>query len=96
MTDVTTHAPTDVTTDAAGTAAPAGAEVAAARAAGALSRPFTVRGLTARNRIAMAPMTRQFSPDGVPGQDVADYYTRRAAGVVGLIITEGPYVDHAS
>lgn len=100
MTDVTAHAPTDVTTDvttdAAGTAAPAGAEVSAARAAATLSRPFTVRGLTARNRIAMAPMTRQFSPDGVPGQDVADYYTRRAAGDVGLIITEGTYVDHAS
>ncbi|MFD5349028.1 12-oxophytodienoate reductase, partial [Streptomyces anulatus] len=77
-----------MTTDAAaGTAAPAGAEGAAARAAVTLSRPFTVRGLTARNRIAMAPMTRRFSPDGVPGQDVADYYTRRAAGDGGLIIT---------
>ncbi len=41
-------------------------------------------------------MTRQFSPDGVPGQDVADYYTRRAAADVGLIITEGTYVDHES
>ncbi len=50
------------------------------RAAAALSRPFTVRGLTSRNRIAMAPMTRQFSPGGVPGRDVADYYARRAAG----------------
>ncbi|MEU0148456.1 NADH:flavin oxidoreductase [Streptomyces sp. NPDC006288] len=68
----------------------------AARAADALSRPFAVRGLTSRNRIAMAPMTRQFSPNGVPGQDVADYYARRAAGGVGLIITEGTYVDHAS
>ncbi|WP_327176964.1 NADH:flavin oxidoreductase [Streptomyces sp. NBC_01335] len=66
------------------------------RAAEALSRPFTVRGLTSRNRIAMAPMTRAFSPDGVPGQDVADYYARRAAGGVGLIITEGTYVDHPS
>ncbi|MGW2281865.1 NADH:flavin oxidoreductase [Streptomyces sp. NPDC001770] len=66
------------------------------RAAEALSRPFTVRGLTSRNRIAMAPMTRAFSPDGVPGQDVAEYYARRAAGGVGLIITEGTYVDHPS
>ncbi|WP_328911090.1 NADH:flavin oxidoreductase [Streptomyces sp. NBC_00234] len=71
-------------------------DVYAGRAADALSRPFAVRGLTARNRIAMAPMTRQFSPNGVPGQDVADYYTRRAAGGVGLIITEGTYVDHHS
>ncbi|MER5552004.1 NADH:flavin oxidoreductase [Streptomyces sp. NPDC002793] len=68
----------------------------ARRAAAALSRPFTVRGLTSRNRIAMAPMTRDFSPNGVPGQDVADYYARRAAGGVGLIITEGTYVDHDS
>jgi 2,4-dienoyl-CoA reductase-like NADH-dependent reductase (Old Yellow Enzyme family) len=68
----------------------------AGRAVNALSRPFTVRGLTSRNRIAMAPMTRQFSPKGVPGQDVADYYTRRAAGGVGLIITEGTYVGHDS
>ncbi|WP_299529946.1 NADH:flavin oxidoreductase [uncultured Streptomyces sp.] len=66
------------------------------RAAGALSRPFSVRGLTSRNRIAMAPMTREFSPEGVPGRDVADYYARRAAGGVGLIITEGTYVGHDS
>ncbi|EST26482.1 NADH:flavin oxidoreductase [Streptomyces niveus] len=68
----------------------------ARRSADTLARPFTVRGLTTRNRIAMAPMTRQFSPNGVPGQDVADYYTRRAAGGVGLIITEGTYIDHDS
>jgi 2,4-dienoyl-CoA reductase-like NADH-dependent reductase (Old Yellow Enzyme family) len=45
--------------------------------------------MTIRNRFAMAPMTRQASPGGVPAQDVADYYARRAAGGVGLIITEG-------
>ncbi|MYT96575.1 MULTISPECIES: NADH:flavin oxidoreductase [unclassified Streptomyces] len=71
-------------------------DLATGRAAAALSRPFSVRGLTSRNRIAMAPMTRQFSPGGVPGRDVADYYTRRTAGGVGLIITEGTYVDHDS
>ncbi|MEE1753542.1 NADH:flavin oxidoreductase [Streptomyces sp. SP18CS02] len=71
-------------------------DVNSSRAADTLARPFSVRGLTSRNRIAMAPMTRQFSPGGVPGQDVADYYTRRAAGGVGLIITEGTYVDHPS
>ncbi|MET8839087.1 NADH:flavin oxidoreductase [Streptomyces rubiginosohelvolus] len=91
MTDTTTA---DATT--ANTTGAADVESAADRAANALSRPFSVRGLTARNRIAMAPMTRQFSPDGVPGQDVADYYTRRAAADVGLIITEGTYVDHES
>ncbi|MFD3656805.1 NADH:flavin oxidoreductase [Streptomyces sp. NPDC058620] len=71
-------------------------DVHADRAAATLSRPFAVRGLSSRNRIAMAPMTRQFSPNGVPGQDVADYYRRRAAGGVGLIITEGTYIDHHS
>ncbi|OBF13771.1 NADH:flavin oxidoreductase [Mycobacterium sp. ACS4331] len=54
-----------------------------------LFRPFTVGSLTVPNRFAMAPMTRQASPDGVPGPDVAEYYRRRAAGGVGLIITEG-------
>ncbi|MER0484349.1 NADH:flavin oxidoreductase [Streptomyces sp. Edi2] len=68
----------------------------AARAAQVLSRPFTLGGLTVPNRIAMAPMTREFSPGGVPGADVADYYARRAAGGTGLIITEGTYVDHAA
>ncbi|MCV7385713.1 NADH:flavin oxidoreductase [Mycolicibacter longobardus] len=54
-----------------------------------LFQPLTVRSLTVPNRFAMAPMTRQASPDGIPGSDVAEYYRRRAAGGVGLIITEG-------
>jgi 2,4-dienoyl-CoA reductase-like NADH-dependent reductase (Old Yellow Enzyme family) len=66
------------------------------RAAQILTRPFTLGGLTVPNRIAMAPMTRQFSPGGVPGADVAQYYARRAAGGVGLIVTEGTYIGHAS
>ncbi|GHG51281.1 NADH:flavin oxidoreductase [Streptomyces griseocarneus] len=62
------------------------------RAARLLGRPFTLGDLTVGNRVAMAPMTRRFSPGGVPGEDVAAYYERRAAGGVGLIITEGTYV----
>ena len=54
-----------------------------------LFEPFEVKSLSLRNRFAMAPMTRAFSPDGIPGADVAEYYRRRAAGGVGLIITEG-------
>ena len=54
-----------------------------------LFRPLTVRSMTIPNRFAMAPMTRMASPGGVPGPDVAAYYGRRAAGGVGLIITEG-------
>lgn len=59
----------------------------------ALFQPFVSPKLTLPNRIVMAPMTRSFSPGGVPGADVADYYARRAEGEVGLIITEGTVID---
>jgi 2,4-dienoyl-CoA reductase-like NADH-dependent reductase (Old Yellow Enzyme family) len=68
----------------------------ASRAAELLSRPIVLNGLTVPNRIAMAPMTRAFSPGGVPGEDVRSYYARRAAAGVGLIVTEGTYVGHDS
>jgi 2,4-dienoyl-CoA reductase-like NADH-dependent reductase (Old Yellow Enzyme family) len=58
-----------------------------------LFRPFTINGLKLPNRIVMAPMTRSFSPGGIPGDNVAEYYRKRAAGGVGLIITEGTAVD---
>lgn len=58
-----------------------------------LFKPLTIRGLTIPNRIVMAPMTRSFSPDGVPGDNVKDYYARRAEADVGLIITEGTTVN---
>ncbi len=58
-----------------------------------LFRPFTLNGLALPNRIAMAPMTRSFSPAGQPGANVAEYYRKRAAGGVGLIITEGTAVE---
>ena len=64
------------------------------RSAAALFTPFSIKGLTLPNRIVMAPMTRSFSPGGVPGEDVAAYYRRRAEGGVGLIITEGTYPPH--
>jgi 2,4-dienoyl-CoA reductase-like NADH-dependent reductase (Old Yellow Enzyme family) len=51
--------------------------------------PLTVRRVALRNRVVMSPMTRYFSPGGVPTDDVAAYYARRAAGGAGLIITEG-------
>jgi 2,4-dienoyl-CoA reductase-like NADH-dependent reductase (Old Yellow Enzyme family) len=60
-----------------------------------LFAPVCVGGLKLRNRFAMAPMTRQFSPDGIPGEDVAAYYGRRA-GSLGLLITEGTYVDQSA
>ena len=60
-----------------------------------LFSPVSVGGLKLRNRFVMAPMTRQFSPDGIPGDDVAAYYARRAPSL-GLLITEGTYVDESS
>jgi 2,4-dienoyl-CoA reductase-like NADH-dependent reductase (Old Yellow Enzyme family) len=54
-----------------------------------LFTPFTSPKLTLKNRVAMAPMTRQFSPDGIPDDTVLQYYKRRAEHDVGLIITEG-------
>ena len=59
-----------------------------------LFSPFTVKSLNLTNRTVMAPMTRTFSPGGVPTADVASYYRRRAEGDVGLIITEGTYISH--
>ena len=59
-----------------------------------LFRPFDHPKLQLPNRIVMAPMTRQFSPDGVPDDNVRDYYQRRAEGEVGLILTEGTTVPH--
>ncbi|MEU8648678.1 NADH:flavin oxidoreductase [Streptomyces sp. NPDC048737] len=69
---------------------------AATRAAEILARPVSLNGLTVPNRIVMAPMTRMFSPGGIPGEDVASYYGRRAAAGVGLVVTEGTYVGHDS
>ena len=54
-----------------------------------LFAPITLGTLELPNRIAMAPMTRGFSPNNVPNELMVEYYRRRAAGGVGLIITEG-------
>ena len=54
----------------------------------------TIGALRLRNRTVMAPMTRRKSPGGVPGEDVRAYYLRRAAGGVGMVISEGLATDH--
>lgn len=71
-------------------------EAAARKATEPLFQPFTLRNLQLKNRIVMAPMTRSFSPGGVPTAEVAQYYCRRAENDVGLIITEGTVVGHAA
>lgn len=55
----------------------------------ALAQPMNLAGLALRNRIVMAPMTRERAPEGVPTGEMADYYARRAEGGVALIVTEG-------
>jgi 2,4-dienoyl-CoA reductase-like NADH-dependent reductase (Old Yellow Enzyme family) len=61
-----------------------------------LFRPFSLKSLNIKNRIVMAPMTRSFSPDGVPTPEVAAYYRKRAAGEVGLILSEGTVIERPS
>ncbi|MFD2601756.1 NADH:flavin oxidoreductase [Flavobacterium suzhouense] len=61
-----------------------------------LFTPFQYKKLNLKNRFVMAPMTRAQSPDGVPTQQVADYYSRRAAAGVGLILTEGTVIGRPS
>ncbi len=59
-------------------------------------RPFQYKNLSLKNRIVMAPMTRGFSPEGVPTPEVAAYYRRRAEAEVGLIVSEGTVVNRPS
>jgi 2,4-dienoyl-CoA reductase-like NADH-dependent reductase (Old Yellow Enzyme family) len=59
-----------------------------------LFESFSAGSLNLKNRTVMAPMTRTFSPNYIPTDDVAKYYRRRAEGNVGLIITEGTFISH--
>jgi NADPH2 dehydrogenase/N-ethylmaleimide reductase len=55
-----------------------------------LFQPLTLGDLRLRNRIVMAPMTRnRAAPDGVPGDAMARYYGQRAGA--GLIVAEGTW-----
>jgi N-ethylmaleimide reductase len=59
-----------------------------------LFSPMKLAGQTIPNRIAMAPLTRQMAEaDGTPTDEMAAYYSRRARGGFGLIITEGTYEE---
>lgn len=53
----------------------------------ALFTPWTLGGLTLKNRIVMAPMTRSRAVGNVPNEAMARYYGDRADA--GLLITEG-------
>lgn len=58
-----------------------------------LFEPLRLKGLDLKNRIVMAPMTRGMAPEGIPGAANAEYYAKRAAAEVGLILSEGTVVD---
>ena len=58
--------------------------------------PYEHNGITVRNRVAVAPMTRiTATEDGHPTQTMFDYYMRFAKGGFGLVTTEGIYTDKA-
>lgn len=61
-----------------------------------LDTPFSLKSLRLKNRFAMSPMTRYFAPDGVPTEEMAAYYRRRAEGGAGLIISEGLGLDRVN
>jgi 2,4-dienoyl-CoA reductase-like NADH-dependent reductase (Old Yellow Enzyme family) len=62
----------------------------------ALFRPVMLGALALRNRVVVAPMTRQCATDdGRATQGMARYYARFAQGGFGLVIAEGTYIDLA-
>ncbi len=67
-----------------------------AAALNALFQPFEGAGLSLPNRVVMAPMSRYQSPDDIPTEQAVEYYSSRARGGVGLVITEGSYIAHPS
>lgn len=58
-----------------------------------LFEPFTLKSMELPNRIVMAPMTRSFATGGMVDGRHAAYYSARAAGGVGLILSEGAVID---
>ncbi|WP_063986065.1 NADH:flavin oxidoreductase [Bradyrhizobium sp.] len=62
----------------------------------ALFTPIDINGRTAKNRLAVAPMTRiTATQDGRATETMTRYYERFARGGFGTIITEGIYTDQA-
>ena len=61
-----------------------------------LFAPIVINGRTAKNRFAVAPMTRvSATQDGRATETMSRYYERFARGGFGAVITEGIYTDQA-
>nr|WP_231998323.1 hypothetical protein [Mycobacterium sp. 1245499.0] len=61
-----------------------------------LLTPLSVGSLRLPNRFALAPMTRYATPDGIPTAAYVPYFRRRAAGGLGLLITESALIPDPS
>ncbi len=61
-----------------------------------LFTPFQLGKFTLPNRIVFPPMGLEVCEGGVPSEEAAQYYARRAQGGASLVITEGVYIDHHS
>ena len=53
-----------------------------------LQKPFTIKGLSLKNRLVMPPMCQYQAVDGLPNDWHFVHYTARAIGGIGLIIVE--------
>ncbi|MGG0856689.1 alkene reductase [Metabacillus fastidiosus] len=56
-----------------------------------LLNPIRILNWSLKTKVVMAPMTRSFANNhtGTVGEDIVNYYRRRAKDCIGLIITEG-------
>ncbi|KAF9457744.1 hypothetical protein BDZ94DRAFT_1301697 [Collybia nuda] len=59
----------------------------------ALFTPLKIGSLTIRNRVGMAALTRNRAPGTIPSDIMVEYYTQRALGGAGLIVSEGVLVS---
>jgi 2,4-dienoyl-CoA reductase-like NADH-dependent reductase (Old Yellow Enzyme family) len=60
----------------------------------ALFQPLQIRSLSVANRFVMSPANRNSSPNGVPDEELAQYFRRRVDGGIGLVTVGGVGVDH--
>ena len=61
-----------------------------------INAPVSISNLQLNNRVVMAPMTQESSVKHIPGKVQVEHYGQRAKHGVGLIITEGTVIPHAS